>query len=158
MVRSVGMGLLMAPIMTTVMNSVPQRKVAVVASMNNIMMQVGASMGIALFGTILSNRAVYHVAIVGQSVSKDNHVFKSTVETLMQHAHGLGYTMAQAGAAAQSIVFRAMTKAALVNSFQDVFFIGSIIVLLCLPMAFLLPAQVVRQPHGHKPEGPAAAE
>jgi DHA2 family multidrug resistance protein len=158
MVRSVGMGLLMAPITTAVMNSVPQRKIGFASSMNSIMMQVGASMGIAIFGTMLSNRAVYHVAIVGQATTAGNPVFAATVETLMQRAHGLGYTFSQAMMASRGALVGTMTKAALVMSFEDVFIFGAIIVGLSLPLAFMLPAQVVRYAHGHKPEGPPVGD
>jgi MFS transporter, DHA2 family, multidrug resistance protein len=152
MVRSIGMGLLMAPITTAVMNSVPQRKIGFASSMNSIMMQVGASLGIAVFGTLLSNRAVYHIAIVGQSTTAGNPIFAATVETLMQRAHGLGYTFSQAMMASRAVLMGSMTKAALVMSFEDVFILGAIIVACSIPLAFLLPANVVRQPHGHKPE------
>jgi len=154
MVRSIGMGLLMAPITTAVMNSVPQRKIGFASSMNSIMMQVGASLGIAVFGTLLSNRAIYHVAIVGQATTAGNPIFAATAETLMQRAHGLGYTFSQAMMASRAVLMGSMTKAALVMSFEDVFILGAIIVACSIPLAFLLPAQVVRQPHGHKPEEP----
>jgi DHA2 family multidrug resistance protein len=158
MVRSVGMGLLMAPITTAVMNSVPQNKIGVASSMNNIIMQIGASIGIAIFVAILSNRTVYHISIVGQNAHSGNPIFMSVVEGLVQRAHGLGYSMSQAYAAAQGTVLKAMMKSAMINSFQDVFLLGSIIVALTVPLAFMLPAKVVTVPHGHKPGGQAASE
>jgi MFS transporter, DHA2 family, multidrug resistance protein len=158
MVRSVGMGLLMAPITTAVMNSVPQNKIGVASSMNNILMQVGAAIGIAIFVAILSNRAVYHIFMAGQTVNTGNPVFKSTAEVLIQHAHGIGYTMAQAMAAANGKIFGVLTKSAMINSFQDVFLTGSIVVAMTVPLAFLLPAEVVHVPHGHKPEEPVISE
>ncbi len=147
MVRSIGMGLLMAPITTAVMNSVPQHKVAAASSLNNILMQVGASIGIAVFATMLSNRATYHVAIVGQAAKATNPVFTATVAELIRKGHSVGLSLAQSAGTAKAYLMQVMTKSALVNAFQDVFILGAIIVALTIPLAFMLPAQVVHQPH-----------
>jgi MFS transporter, DHA2 family, multidrug resistance protein len=150
MIRSVGMGLLMAPITTAVMNSVPQHKIGVASSMNSIIQQVGASMGIAIFATILSTRATYHVAIVGQSIKMSNPVFSETLAELIRHGHSIGLSFSQSAAAAQSAIIGVVTKSALVNAFQDVFIVGALIVALTIPLAFFLPAELIHQPHGHK--------
>jgi DHA2 family multidrug resistance protein len=149
MVRSIGMGLLMAPISTAVMNSVPQHKVGVASSMNNIIMQVGASIGIAVFATLLSNRAVYHVSIVGQAAKASNPAFMTAMSEIMRRGHSVGFSISQSMVGARSILMQVMSKSALVNSFQDVFLMGSLIVACTIPLAFFLPLNVVHQPHGH---------
>jgi EmrB/QacA subfamily drug resistance transporter len=150
MIRSVGMGLLMAPITTAIMNCVPQRKVGVASSMNSIIMQVGASTGVAMFGSMLSSRSTYHISIVGQAVRSENPAFSTALSGLIQHAHGLGFSFSQSAAAAKSALIGTMTKSALISAFQDVFILGAVIVALTIPMAFFLPAKVIHQPYIRK--------
>ncbi len=158
MVRSIGMGLLNAPIMVAFMNSVPQKKIGVASSMNSIIMQVGASMGIAFFTAVLSNRSVYHIAMVGQSVKSGNPIFLQSIANLMQHIHSLGYGFGTATAASRGLLMSSVIKSGLVMAFQDTFLIAAIVVILALPLALMLPLNVVRQVHGQKPESTPAAE
>jgi len=158
LVRSIGMGLLQAPIMVAFMNSVPQKKIGVASSMNNIIMQVGASLGIAFFTAILSNRSVYHIAMAGQDVKAGNPAFRQAMVNIMQHVHSLGYGFSTARAAGTSLLMGSVIKHAVVEAFQDTFYIASIVVVLALPLALILPLNVVRHAHGQRPEGSAVAE
>src|SRR5208337_5580823 len=133
MIRSIGMGLLMAPITTAFMNSVPQNKIGVASSMNNIIMQVGASLGIAFFTTVLSTRSVFHIAMVGQAVKSGNPVFRQSVGNIMQHVHSLGYGLVTANAAGRGLLMSSLIKSGVIRAFQDTFLIASIIVILAVP-------------------------
>jgi EmrB/QacA subfamily drug resistance transporter len=158
MIRSFGMALLMAPLTTAVMNSVPQKKIGVASSMNNIIQQIGASLGTTLFTTILSNRVIYHITMVSQSAKADNPAFGQVMENLMRYIHSLGYGFSTSMAASRGFLIQSMTTSATVMSFDDTFYVGGIIVLLSMPLAFLLPVNVVRQPHGHDAAAAALAE
>ena len=65
MLRSIGVVLLMAPVTTAMMNSVPQKKAGMASSMMNIFQQIGGSIGIAILGTIQLNRSHFHLSIIG---------------------------------------------------------------------------------------------
>lgn len=148
MERSVGLALLLAPINTTLMNSVPPYKIGMASSMNNIMMQVGASVGIAFFGTSLTNRAMYHLSIVSQSIRPDNLSFMSTLTELARNIHSVGYDYAQSALLARSVLMNKVTQAAMVQSYQDAFIIGGLVVLVAIPLAFYLPLRAI---HHHAP-------
>ena len=152
LIRSLGMGLLMAPLTTAFMNSVPQSKIGVASSMNNILQQIGASMGIAFFTAILSNRSVYHIAMTGQDVQAGNPVFLQSMKNIMEHVHSLGYGFGTSMAAARGMLMTTVIKTAVVKAFQDTFFVATIVIALVIPLAFMLPMNVIRQPHGHKSE------
>lgn len=158
LIRSLGMGLLMAPLTTAFMNSVPQNKIGVASSMNNILQQIGASMGIAFFTAILSNRSVYHIAMTGQDVQAGNPVFLQSMKNIMEHVHSLGYGFGTSMAAARGMLMTTVIKTAVVKAFQDTFFVATIVIALVIPLAFMLPMNVIRQPHGHKPEEPVIVD
>ncbi|HEY1405936.1 MAG TPA: DHA2 family efflux MFS transporter permease subunit, partial [Spirochaetota bacterium] len=149
MERSVGLALLLAPINTTLMNAVPPYKIGMASSMNNILMQVGASIGIAFFGTSLSHRAIYHLSEVSQAISPDNVSFASTAHEFSRHVHTLGYSYAQSLTITKSVLVGRVFQAAMVMSYQDAFIIGGVVVLLAVPLAFLLPVKPV---HHHRKE------
>lgn len=145
LVRSVGMILLMTPIMTAMMNSVPQKKAGMASSMNSIIQQVGGSIGIAIFATLQVNRSHYHMSIVAETVRNATPVFKQTAMGMMHQAHSLGLTYHNSMAVSQGMLVRKLSVAAAVMSFQDAFFFGGILMILALPLAFMLPAKL--QPH-----------
>ena len=152
MVRSIGMALLMAPITTAALNSVPFNKISDASTTQNIIMQVGASIGIAFFGTILQNRATFHIAMVGQGAKASNPIFGATLQSLMFHIHNLGYSYSHTVAAAQIWLVKNMITSAMVLSYRDVFLIGSIIVALSITAAFFLPLKNIHREHGKKSE------
>ena len=142
LIRSVGMILLMAPVMTAMMNSIPQRKAGMASSMNSIIQQVGGSIGIAIFTTVQTNRTNYHMGIVAETVKNNSPAFKQAAVGIMQHAHSLGLNYHDAMAVAQGAIIRKLSIAASVMSFQDTFYFGGILMILALPLAFLLPAKI----------------
>jgi DHA2 family multidrug resistance protein len=156
MIRSVGLALLMSPINTTLVNSVPPEKIGMSSSMNNIMMQVGSSLGIAFFGTSLSHRAVYHMSIVSQSIRMSNLAPQEILARLAQHVHGAGYTYGQSAIIARSALSSRIFQGAIVMSYQDAFIIGGLIVILAIPLAFFLPLNVVHHPYAQKPDDTAS--
>jgi DHA2 family multidrug resistance protein len=157
MVRSVGLALLMAPINTTLMNSVPHEKIGMSSSMNNIFMQIGSSLGIAFFGTSLSHRAVYHISVVSQSIRTNNIVSGAVIERLAHHIHGAGYTYVQSAVMAHSVLSQTIIQGAMVMSYQDTFIIGGMIVLIAIPASFILPMKAVHHPHKESGENQMVA-
>ena len=153
LIRSFGMALLMAPITTAAMNSVPSRKAGMASSLMNIIQQVGGSIGIAFFATALSNRAHYHISIVSESAKSTNPAFIEAASKIIQHVHTMGFSYSQSMTAAKIAIVKTMTKAAMVMSFQDAFIIGGIIVALAIPMAIFLPSKAVHHVHGESKEG-----
>jgi EmrB/QacA subfamily drug resistance transporter len=141
--RSVGMLLLMTPIMTAMMNAVPQKKAGMASSMNSIIQQVGGSIGIAIFGTLQANRSNFHLAVVGEQARATTQAFHQSATALMHAAHAQGLSYAQSAAVAQTAIVTKMSFAAVVMSFQDAFLIGSLLLVFVLPIAFMLPAKPI---------------
>ena len=54
MIRGLGMSLLVAPVSTTLLNTVTPTQTATATSMNSLLQQLGGSIGIAIFGVIHS--------------------------------------------------------------------------------------------------------
>jgi EmrB/QacA subfamily drug resistance transporter len=138
-VRSLGMALLNAPIIVAMMNSIPKQKIGMATSMVSILLQVGGSLGIAIFGTMQLNRATFHLNAVTETVTNLN----LWTGGIASQAHNAGLTYANSMAVANGVLIRNVYQAATVMSYQDVFIIAGILILLSIPLAFLLPTKTI---------------
>lgn len=144
MLRGVGIALLIAPLTATAMNAVPKRKAGMASSMLNIIQQVGGSIGIAALSLSLHRRSVYHLSVVGASVSNQSPAYKEALHNLAARAHDLGYTHQESGRLAAVTLGRHMAKSASVFAFQDAFLATAVVVLFSTVLVFLLPSTPVR--------------
>jgi len=159
LIRSVGLVLLMAPVMTTMANSVPQKKTGMATSIMNIVQQLGGAIGIAIFNAIEINRAKFHTAMVGEMMKNGNGVFSGSLAAEMVKARSLGYNFAGSISVARGMLLRKLSLSAIVMSFQDTFIVAGLVILITIPMAFLMPVRPVFHPHeGEKAATPETGE
>jgi MFS transporter, DHA2 family, multidrug resistance protein len=145
MLRSLGLVLLMAPIMTAALNAAPRHKAATVSSLSNLIQQVGGSLGIAMLTTMLTIRTKFHMSNLGSVVqlgpSAREFLFRMSGQALQA-----GYTHGQARSVANGFLARHVMETASVSGFQDTFLFGMVIMLAAVVPALLLPKQVVMHP------------
>ncbi|MDI3535324.1 MAG: hypothetical protein PWQ82_1689 [Thermosediminibacterales bacterium] len=131
MVRSIGMGMTMMPIQTSVMSVVPTEKVGRASSITNIINRVSGSFGIAVLTMLLNKRITYHSAMLHWNIRSDNlaiHVSKQMSDTILE---GIIYKMS------------------FVQALNDIFLIMTILILIALFPAFLLKKGEVSSKAGH---------
>jgi DHA2 family multidrug resistance protein len=144
MVRSLGLVLLMAPIMTAALSAAPRKKAAAVSSMQNLIQQVGGSLGIAMLTTVLSIRTHFHLNVLGSGIKAG----PSTWDFLSRfsfHALAHGYSHRAAAAVGQAFLAQHVVETASVAGFEDAFLFGAFAIILAIVPAFLLPMKVVVQ-------------
>ena len=112
------------------------------SSMLSIIQQIGGSVGIVILGTVLTNRTNYHLDIIGGAMKSGDPSFVSSLHSIVQHIHTMGYNYLQSSQIAQSLVLRKIAQTAAVMSFQDAFITGGTIVALSIIPAFLLPGKI----------------
>jgi DHA2 family multidrug resistance protein len=139
LVRGIGQAFIMAPIMATALNAIPQRKAGMGSSMLNILMQVGGSTGIAIFGTVLTNRITFHTDVIGSTVRSGTPVFQEVLKGFYFRAHDLGYPSALAQKVAGMMTGQYLRSYGTVQSYQDAFIVGAVVVILSIIPAFFLP-------------------
>ncbi len=141
LVNGLGMGFMMAPVMAAALNAAPPDKSGMVSTILSISMQVGGAIGIALLTTVLSNRANFHLSVLGTAVDPTGYEFTESFRQLAQHIHSIGYTYASSAELARSTLFQHISQRAVEMSFQDAFIIAGFIILLSLIPALLLPGR-----------------
>lgn len=154
LVRGLGLGMLMAPVMAAALNAVSKQKAAMASTMLNLMTQIGGSIGIAVLSMAMSHRLHYHLAVVGETARSASASFAANASDLMHRALQLGYTHAESAAIAKQKIGAHLAASASISAFQDAFIIGGCLALVSLIPAFLLP----NKPSVHTPGEPVIME
>jgi len=138
-IRGVGMGLLFTPLSTMALKEIPRQKMAQASGLFNVIRQIGGSVGVAVFGTILTQRVLFHSAIYGSAVDAYSPVFKNTIIRLQYFAQHAGAgTTAVAAARARSILGTHIAQQAFATSIGDDFFIAACITIICVGVILFL--------------------
>ncbi len=93
LIRGVGMAFMMAPLLTAALNAVPEERVAMASSYLSVAQRVGASFGIALLNTYVTNSAHIHAVRMGELLPAQSNAFyrlslKSS-SLIFRGAHGI---------------------------------------------------------------------
>jgi len=144
-IRGFGLSFLIAPIIATTLNSVPKFKAGMASSMMNIFQQIGGSLGIAFFATVLSNRIHHHMDSIGSAINYHSPLFKETVKNFTQRAHDLGYGHVNSALVAKASVIKIEIQKASEHAFQDVFLVGTLIIVATLIPAVFLPGSPTKK-------------
>lgn len=138
-VRSMGIGLAMMPIMTYALASVEQKMTAQASSIINVSRTVFASLGIAIFATMLTNFQKANLAIITQTLTPSSPYtmqFISTVQVILMQA---GQTLEAARQTAVYVLYLLANVRASVAAFQDEYFLAAVILSVGVLPAFFLP-------------------
>ncbi len=138
LVRGFGLALLVTPVMTAAINSVPTHRAGMASSMLNLIQQVAGSAGIAALAAVLGRRTHQHLAVVGQAMDSEAPVLLATTRDLTLRFMGLGFAPRDAQTVAGVLVGQHAGGAAAVFAFNDAFLVGGVVVLLgAIPALFL---------------------
>lgn len=139
LLRGMGLALMMAPLLTTALNSVPQDNVATASSFLNVAQRVGGSFGIALLNTYVSNSSHQHAVRIGELIGTRSEAFHrfalETSGTIFRHVYGFLPTDNVKGL---NLSIKMILKAANVLAFQNGFVLAGCIVLAGIPLCLML--------------------
>ena len=120
------MGMMFTSMSTLALSSIPRHKMAQASGLFNVIRQIGGSFGIAMFGTMLTHRAIIHQADLGGAIDQNSPAFRAVMAHLMQHTRQIGYgTASGALAQAQNILGTHIGLRAFVAAVADDFLIAS---------------------------------
>jgi EmrB/QacA subfamily drug resistance transporter len=148
-VRSMGIGLAMMPVMTYALATVEQKMTAQASSIMNVSRTVFASLGIAVFATLLSNFQKTNLAVISQTLtptSPETMHFVSLVQVILMQA---GQTFEAARQTAVYVLYLLTTARATVAAFQAEYVIATVVISVGILPAFFLPLR--RQKGGLPP-------
>lgn len=139
-IQGVAFSCLFIPLTTLALSSIPRHRLADASGLNSLLRQVGGSVGLAVFATMLSRFAtrtrgtmIQHVNSASSGATDRWHAL-----TGMFGAHGGSPPAAQAMAA--RAIDGIVRQQAMVITFEKLFYLSGICFLCVLPLVFLLRA------------------
>ncbi len=147
-IRGMGMGFAMMPIMTYALSAVPQHMTAQASSLLNVSRTIFASLGIAVFATMLDTFQKTNLSMIVQTVTPDSSIALQMLSAFQVAFMKAGLSLEAARQAAVSMLYQYVNLRASVTAFQMDYVIGAIVVLIGIIPAFLLPFGRVKKGNG----------
>ncbi len=148
-VQGVGFGLLFVPLATVALSNIPRTRLADATGLNSLFRQIGGSMGLAVFATLLARYQVHARHALAAHVTPENPLAVLRLAGLQANlaARG-GFDLASAKEAALAALNGQVGQQAAVLSFEKVFLASGLLFLCVLPLLLFLKAN---RNHGARP-------
>ncbi len=138
-IRGFAMGFLFTPLSTLALASIKKEKIAQASGLFNVIRQIGGSFGIAIFGTLLTQRTIYHAAVYGEAVDRYSAIFKQVSMGLVHFTRFIqGGDLASATQQAGVLLASHISQQAFVQAVDDCFFVAAVISIVALAPILLL--------------------
>lgn len=135
-VRAAGMGLMMMPISTAGLNTIPQHLTGRATALNNLVRQISASLGIAFLTWVMVRQQDLHAAVMADGVSWSNPVASAAMDQLAAQLAADGIPAGREGAA--GLIYSSVQQHSMAAAMGDTFLVGTVIMLFAVPLIFLL--------------------
>jgi len=138
-IRGFAMGLIFSPLTTIAISEIPNAKMAQASGLINVIRQIGGSFGVAIFGTVLTRRIIFHTSTYGEQINQYSESFRRTVIKLQHYVvSATGGTANQAAVKAKAMLGQFVAEQAFIQGIDDVFRVAAVIVLIsAIPVFFL---------------------
>jgi DHA2 family multidrug resistance protein len=137
LIRGFGLSLLFVPITTLALQDVPRDELGQATGLNNMMRQLGGSLGIAIITTIMSSRFALHRAHLTENISSLSPQFNERFNSAIHALTAKGYSFADAKQLALQSINTSVTKQTYLLTYTDAFWIGGIIFMVAIPFIFM---------------------
>lgn len=137
--RGVGMGFIFTPLSALALSDISREKMAQASGLFNVLRQVGGSFGVAIMGTLLTDRTIFYQNIYGASVDQSSPVVKNILHNLKFFAaQSVGGDASLSSMRAQALLVYHVSQQAFVSAIDDDFFLAALITAICIvPVIFL---------------------
>jgi DHA2 family multidrug resistance protein len=148
-IRGVAMALIFSPLTTIAISEISNQKMAQASGLINVIRQVGGSFGVAIFGTILTQRTIFHGQNYAEQLNQYSETFKQTMMQLQHYAsQAIGGTVSDSIARAQGLIAAFVQQQAFIQAVDDVFLIASFILIVSVIPVFFLRSHLKKNGRG----------
>ncbi len=149
LLQGVGMSMMMVPLQTVALSTIPRERMSDATGLSSLMRQIGGSMGIALFATILGRSGVIASAGLRAHLVAERPEVQARLLGTEASLMARGMDAAAAHTMALRSLAGTVARQGMVLAFDHLFVVGAICFACVLPMILLLrrpPAAVISAP------------
>ena len=129
---------LFIPLTTVALASIPRHKLPDATGLNSLLRQIGGSLGLAIFATLIPRYTEHAMSSIGSHVSIDRPEVAQRLAGMTASFQARGYGPQEAASAAQRAMGGLVARQASVLVFEKLFLVAGIAFLLVLPLLFFL--------------------
>lgn len=149
-IQGVGFACLFVPLTTVALSGVPKHLLPDATGLNSLVRQIGGAIGLALFGTMLSNNTVVAKAAIQSHLTETSTAVQERLAMITGALMQRGMDAAGAKQTALRSLYGAVYKQAMVIAFDKLFLLAGILFMFVLPLLVLL--RLPKQKTGGKVE------
>jgi MFS transporter, DHA2 family, multidrug resistance protein len=137
--RGFALGIIFTPLSTLSLLNVPREKMAQASGITNTVRQLGGSLGVAIFTTMLTTRVNFHSQMFGQAIQSGSQEFKNVSANLALFAQQhMGSDVATALQQGKYMLLSHVSKQAYIAGIDDDFYMAAIFTFVGLiPVIFM---------------------
>ena len=147
-IRGIGVGFAMMPVMTYALSSVPQQMTAQASAVINVSRTIFASLGIAIFATMLDTFQKTNLSMMVQTITPDSVIALQILSQMQVYFMQLGMTLQAAQQAAVTYLYQYVNLRASVTAFEMDYVISAMVVLAGIIPAMFLPFGRIKKNNG----------
>jgi DHA2 family multidrug resistance protein len=137
-VLGVGMGFLFVPLTTVTMSTIRKEEMGNATGIFNLLRNLGGSFGVAFVTTMLARRAQFHQVHLVQHLTPFSRNLQAAVPQISEVLRERGFASPLTGQGHLGVIYNELLRQASMLSFNDVFHILSIMMMLILPLVLLM--------------------
>jgi EmrB/QacA subfamily drug resistance transporter len=148
-IRGFGLALMMAPLSTAALNSVPRAEVATASAFLAVSQRVGGAFGIAVLNTYVTNAVHSHAVRLGAAMPPQSLRFAHATYGAghLSIHHALGASLPP-GAAPMFVAVQTFLRRATILAYQDGFIFAGVVTAIGLPLCLFVKRTVAARRRG----------
>ena len=137
--RGFGMAFIFTPLSALALSEIPRERMAQASGLFNVLRQIGGSFGVAVMGTLLTQRTAFHSTVYGESLNGSSPVTQHALRALTRFSQQVaGGSPSVSALRAQGLLAYHLAQQAFVSAVDDDFLVAAAITILCvIPILFL---------------------
>ena len=138
-IRGLALGFIFTPMTAIALFDIPKVQLGQASGLFNTVRQIGGSFGIAVLGTLLTQRVTFHTRIFGEQLDAHSPAFHNVMKHLENFAgSAAGASPHIAVLHAKMLLLKNVVAQAFVQGINDDFFVGAVLTAaLIIPLLFL---------------------
>src|SRR5262249_7334026 len=145
-IQGFGFSCLFVPLTTVALSTIPRHRLPDATGLNSLVRQIGGSVGLAVFATLMTRFALQMKAAVAAHVTTARPEVGERLAQIARFLVQKGFDLESARLAAGRILGGIVTREAMVMTFEKLFLVSGIAFLCVMPLLYFLEAPRMSSP------------